>query len=306
MIVGFIDHYRQVYGVESICSVLTEHGVTIAPRTYRKARHRPPSDRDLADAYLEHALRGLAGQPEEIYGRRKMTRYLRRRGHQAAFCTVDRLMRDLGMNGLVRGRRHCTTIRAKDGIRAGDQLNRDFTATAPNRAWVADFTYVSTWTGWAYVAFVFDVYSRAIVGWTAATTKTTALVSKAVNMAIWRRDHYGHPVEPGLIHHSDAGSQYTSVAFTESLALQGLSASIGSVGDAYDNALAESIIGLFKTEVVKRHDPFKTLAEVEYALMEWVDWYNNARLHSRLGYLPPVEYEAAYYAQEHPRRPALV
>jgi putative transposase len=295
-----------VYGVESICAVLTEHGVTIAPRTYRKARYRPPSDRDLADAYLEQALRELSGRPEEIYGRRKMTRYLRRCGHPAAFCTVDRLMRDLGMNGLVRGRRQRTTIRAKDGIRAGDRLNRDFTAAAPNLAWVADFTYVSTWTGWAYVAFVFDVYSRAIVGWTAATTKTTALVSKAVNMAIWRRDHYGHPVEPGLIHHSDAGSQYTSVAFTESLALQGLSASIGSVGDAYDNALAESTIGLFKTEVVKRHGPFRTLAEVEFALMEWVDWYNNARLHSRLGYLTPVEFEAAYYAQEHPRRPALV
>jgi putative transposase len=196
-----------VYGVESICAVLTEHGVTIAPRTYRKARYRPPSDRDLADAYLEHTLRELAGQPEEIYGRRKMTRYLRRGGHRVAFCTVDRIMRELGLNGLVRGRCHRTTIPAKDGIRAGDRLNRDFTADAPNQTWVADFTYVSTWTGWAYVAFVFDVYSRAIVGWTAATTKTTALVSKAVNMAIWRRDHYGHPIEPGLIHHSDAGSQ---------------------------------------------------------------------------------------------------
>jgi putative transposase len=241
-----------------------------------------------------------------MYGRRKMTRWLRRQGHDVAFCTVDRIMRELGLHGVVRGRKHRTTIRAKDGVRAGDQLNRDFTADAPNRAWVADFTYVSTWTGWAYVAFVFDVYSRAIVGWTAASTKTTALVSKALNMAVWRRDHYGHPVEPGLIHHSDAGSQYTSVAFTESLALQGLSASVGSVGDAYDNALAESIIGLFKTEVVNRHGPFKTLADVEYAVMEWVDWYNNARLHSRLGYLTPVEYESAYYAQHQPRRPALV
>jgi putative transposase len=229
-----------VYGVESICTVLTEHGVTIAPRTYRKARSRPPSNRDLADAYLEHALREVSGQREEIYGRRKMTRYLRRQGHEVAFCTVDRIMREMGLNGLVRGRRLRTTIRAKDGVRAGDQLNRDFTAQAPNLAWVADFTYVSTWTGWVYVAFVFDVYSRAIVGWTAASSKTTALVSKAVNMAIWRRDHYGHPVESGLIHHSDDGSQYTSVSFTESLALQGLSASIGSVGDAYDNALAES------------------------------------------------------------------
>ncbi len=235
-----------------------------------------------------------------------MTRYLRRQGHEVAFCTVDRLMRELGLNGVVRGRRQRTTAPAKDGIRAGDKLNRDFTAAAPNHVWVADFTYVSTGTGWAYVAFVFDAYSRAIVGWTTSASKTTALVSKALNMALWRRDHYGHPVEPGLIFHTDAGSQYTSVKFTESLALQGLSASIGSVGDAYDNAMAESIIGLFKTEVVNRSRLFKTLTEVEFAVMEWCDWYNNARLHSRLDYLTPAEYESAYYAQNPPRRPALV
>ncbi|RMI27545.1 IS3 family transposase [Nocardia stercoris] len=306
LIVGFIDEYRHVFGVESICRALTEHGVAIAPRTYRKARCRPPAARDVADALVENALRDLHGTPEQMYGRRKMTRYLRRHGHEVAFCTVDRLMRELGLNGVVRGRKQRTTIPAKDGIRAGDRLNRDFTAAAPNHVWVADFTYVSTWTGWAYVAFVFDAFSRAIVGWTTAATKTTALVSKALNMAVWRRGHYGHPVEPGLIFHTDAGSQYTSIKFTESLALQGLSASIGSVGDAYDNALAESIIGLFKTEVVNRHGPFKTLTEVEFAVMEWCDWYNNARLHSRLDYLTPAEYEAAYYAQQSPRRPALV
>ncbi|WP_370942393.1 IS3 family transposase [Amycolatopsis sp. cg5] len=306
LIVGFIDEYRQVHGVESICRVLSTHGIQIAPRTYRKARRRPPSQRDIADAYLTNALRDAQDTPEAVYGRRKMTRWLRRQGHQVAFCTVDRIMRDLGLKGVTRGRPPRTTIRAKDGVRAGDRLNRDFTADGPNLAWVADFTYVSTQTGWAYVAFVFDVYSRAIVGWTAASAKTTALVSKALNMALWRRDHHGHPVEPGLIHHSDAGSQYTSVSFTDSLALQGLSASIGSVGDAYDNALAESIIGLFKTELVNRHGSFTNLSEVEYAVMEWVDWYNNARLHSRLDYLTPVEYETAYYAQHLPRRPALV
>ncbi|WP_454199307.1 IS3 family transposase [Nocardia sp. Marseille-Q1738] len=306
MIVGFIDEYRRVYGVESICRALRAHGVQIAPRTYRKARRRPPSARDIADAHVENALRDLEGRPEQMYGRRKMTRYLRRQGHDVAFCTVDRIMRELGLHGVVRGRKHRTTIPAKDGVRATDKLNRDFTAAAPNLVWVADFTYVSTWSGWAYVAFVFDAYSRAIVGWTAAATKTTALVSKALNMAVWRRECYGHPVEPGLIFHTDAGGQYVSVKFTESLALHCLSALIGSVGDAYDNALAESIIGLFKTEVINRHGPFKTLTEVEFALMEWCDWYNNARLHSRLDYLTPAEYEAAHYSQQPPRRPALV
>lgn len=286
--------------------MLSTHGIQIAPRTYRKARRRPPSERDIADAYLINALRDAQDTPEAVYGRRKMTRWLRRQGHEVAFCTVDRIMRDLGLQGAIRGRPPRTTIRVKDGVRAGDRLNRDFSTDAPNLAWVADFTYVSTQTGWAYVAFVFDVYSRGIVGWTAASTKTAALVTKALNMALWRRDHHGHPVGPGLIHHSDAGSQYTSVAFTDSLALQGLSASIGSVGDAYDNALAESIIGLFKTELVNRHGPFTNLSEVEYAVMEWVDWYNNARLHSRLEYLTPTEYESLYYAQHPPRRPALV
>lgn len=299
MIVGFIDEYREVYGVESICRVLAAHGVQIAPRTYRKSRFRPPSDRDIADAHLQNTLRGLADKPEHMYGRRKMTRYLRRQGHRVAFCTVDRIMREIGMSGVVRGRKQRTTIRAKDGVRASGKLNRDFTAAAPNQVWVADFTYVSTWTGWAYVAFLFDAYSRAIVGWTASSSKTTALVSKALNMAIWRRDHYGHPIEPGLVHHSDAGSQYTSIKFTESLALQGLSASIGSIGDAYDIALAESIIGLFKTEVVNRHGPFKTLAAAEFALMEWVDWYNNARLHSRLGYLTPSNTRAPTTLNNH-------
>nr|WP_281178497.1 IS3 family transposase [Amycolatopsis jejuensis] len=250
-----MDEHHQVHGVESICRVLCAHGIQIAPRTYRKARRRPPSERDIADASLTNTLRDAHDRPEAVDGRRKMTRWLRRQGHEVAFCTVDRIMRDLGLQGVTRGRPPRTTIRAKDGVRAGDRLNRDVTTDAPNRAWVADFTYVSTQTGWAYVAFVSDVCSRAIVEWTAASAKTTALV----NMALWRRDHHGHPVEPGLIHHSDAGSQHTSVAFTESLALQGLSAPIGSAGDAYDNALAESIIGLFRPNwsagTARSHEP---------------------------------------------------
>jgi putative transposase len=188
LIVGFIDEYRQVYGVESICRALPAHGVQIAPKPCRKARHRPASARDVTDTQVENTLRDLQNTPEAMYGRRKMTRYLRRQGHEVAFCTVDRLMRELSLNGVVRGRRHRTTIPGKDGIRAGDKLNRDFTAASPNEVWVADFTYVSTWTGWAYAAFVFDAYSRAIVGWTVASSKTTAMVTKALNMAVWRRD----------------------------------------------------------------------------------------------------------------------
>ncbi len=264
MIVGFIDEYRKVYSVESICRVLAAHGVQIAPRTYRRARRRPPSHRDIADAYLENSLRDVHGKPEEMYGRRKMTRYLRRQGHEAAFCTVDRLMRALGMNGAVRGRRHRTTIPSKDGVRAGDKLNRGV-QLEDDRAGIQ-------------------------------SAQHGCLATRPLRAPDRAR------ADPSF----RCRQQYTSVKFTESLALQGFSASVGSVGDAYDNALAESIIGLFKTEVVNRRAPFKTLADVEYSLMEWVDWYNNARLHSRLDYLTPAEYESTYYAQQPPRRPALV
>jgi putative transposase len=202
----FIDQYRPLHRVESICAVITELGCTVAPRTYRSWRTRPPSARTVSDALLTDALRATADQPERLYGRRKMTSLLRRQGHRVAACTVDRLMRDEQMSGVLRGRPIRTTIPAKDGIRAGDLLNRDFTAAAPNRAWVADFTYCRTWAGFVYVAFVIDCFSRAIVGWHAATAKTTPLVTTALRMGLWRRDHHGHPVGDGLVHHSDAGS----------------------------------------------------------------------------------------------------
>jgi len=216
--------------------------------------------------------------------------------------TVDRLMRDEGMNGLVRGRKTRTTVPGKDGKRAGDLLNRCFTAPAPNRAWVTDFTYVPTWSGFVYVALVIDLYSRAIVGWETSTTKDTAFVEACLRMALWRRDHAGRTVPDGLIHHSDAGSQYTSVRYTETLMLEGLQASIGSVGDAYDNAAAETVMGLFKNEAMAKGSPFRTgplkgETEVVEIVFEWVDWYNNHRLHSALGHLPPEEYEQAYYAR---------
>jgi putative transposase len=235
---------------------------------------------------------------------------LRRQGRDVAACTVDRLMRDEGLSGVVRGRRHRTTIPGgKNSRRAPDLLDRDFTAGAPNRKWVTDFTYTRTWSGFVYVAFVVDCYSRAIVGWHAATVKDTAMVTTALKMALWRRDHTDRRVDAGLIHHSDAGSQYASIAFAETLVLEGIAASIGSVGDAYDNALAETTIGLFKAEAVGPRSPFRTgplrtIDDVEYATMEWVDWYNNRRLYSRLNYIPPDEYEAAYYAHTQASQPA--
>ena len=298
------------FRVESICRVLTEHGVQVAPRTYRNWKTAAPSTRTVIDAGLTDALRATIGTPEGMYGRRKMTAYLRRQGYRVAACRVDRLMRDEGLSGVVRGRRHRTTIPGgKDSRRAPDLLDRDFTAAMPNRKWVTDFTYTRTWSGFVYVAFVVDCFSRAIVGWHAATVKDTAMVTTALKMALWRRDNADRRVDDGLIHHSDAGSQYTSIAFAETLVLEGIAASIGSVGDAYDNALAETTIGLFKTECVGRGSPFltgplRTIDDVEYATMEWIDWFNNRRLHSQLNYIPPDEYEAAYYAHLQASQPA--
>jgi putative transposase len=301
---AFIDDLRaKAHAVESICRVLTEHGCKVAARTYRAWRqaNRPVAARIVSDAVLTDALLATRDAPEGLYGRRKMTHWLRRQGHEVAFCTVDRLMRDLGMNGVRRGKAVRTTIPAKDGCRAGDLLDRDFTAPAPNLRWVADFTYCRTWAGFVYVAFVLDVFAQRIVGWHAATTKVTDLVLIPLRVALWDRDRQGTPVEPGqLLHHSDAGSQYTSIRFTEHLELAEIAPSIGTVGDAYDNALMESIIGLYKTECIATtvfHDgPYKTLADVEYATAGWVDWYNHRRLHGSLGMLTPVEYEQHHYA----------
>lgn len=301
---AFIDDMKASgHAVESTCRVLTEHGCRVAARTYRswKQASRPIPTRTVSDAVISDALIGVQGTPEGLYGRRKMTRWLRRQGHQVAFCTVDRLMRDLGMNGVRRGKGVRTTVPAKDGRRAGDLLDRDFTAPAPNQRWVADFTYCRTWAGFVYVAFVVDVYAQRVVGWHAATTKVTDLVLTPLRIALWDRDRQGTPIEPGqLLHHSDAGSQYTSIRFTEHLELEGIAPSIGSVGDAYDNALMESIIGLFKTEAITTtvfHDgPYKTLADVEFVAAGWVDWYNHRRLHGSLGWLTPTEYEQDYYA----------
>jgi transposase InsO family protein len=268
------------------------------------------TDAEIVDRLRALRTGGPGGRaaPEVLYGRRKMTTWLNRalaaEGRPATSKhTVDRLMRQLGMNGLVRGRGARTTVPAGDGgRRAADLLQRRFRTSAPNLAWVTDFTYVTSRAGFVYVAFAVDLYSRAIVGWSAATVKDVAFVEACLAMALWRRDHTGRPVATGMIHHSDAGSQYTSIRFTETLALQGLSASIGSVGDAYDNAVAESVIGLYKHEAVAAGSPFRTgplrtLTDVETLTVEYVNWYNNHRLHSLLNNLTPEEYEQTYYAQ---------
>ena len=316
---GFIDTMRaEGHAVESVCRVLREQGCQIAARTYRSWRcsTRVLAARTITDAQVVHAVRDIAWRtdqhgrrrltPEGLYGRRKMTTYVRRTAlPDASAGAVDRAMRTLGLCGVRRDKGVRTTIPAKDGARAGDLLNRDFTAGAPNQVWVTDFTYVRTWAGFVYVAFILDVFSQRIVAWHAATTKATDLVMIPLRMALWERDRQGRPAVAGeLIHHSDAGSQYTSLRLTEHLALEGIRPSIGSVGDAYDNALMETINGLYKADCVRTtvfHDgPYKTIADVEYATAGWVDWYNNRRLHSTLGNIPPAEYEQDHYAALNP------
>lgn len=313
---SFIDQMRsEGHAVESIIRVLREQDVKVAARTYRAWRQGRVAVRTVTDALVLDAVRDAAWRveelpdgtsrrrmtPEGLYGRKKMTAFIRRTAiGDASRGAVDRAMRALGLVGITRAKAIRTTIPAKDGIRAEDLLNRDFTAPRPDHTWVTDFTYVRTWAGWVYVAFILDVFSQRIVAWHVQTTKHTDLVMIPLRMALWRRDQDGHPIGPGqLRHHSDAGSQYTSVMLTDHLALEGITPSIGTVGDAYDNALMETINGLYKAECIRTtifHDgPYKTLADVEYATAGWVEWYNNRRLHGSLGMLPPTEYEAHYY-----------
>jgi len=234
------------------------------------------------------------GENFSVYGVRKVWHELNRQGHGVARCTVERLMRELGLSGAVRGKKFRTTVADPAADRAPDLLNRDFVAAAPNRVWVADFTHVGAWGCTVYVAFVVDTFSRRIVGWSAATNTQTPLVLGALEMGLWQRDRAGQDRD-GLIHHSDAGSQYTSFRLAAHLAVEGIAASIGSVGDAYDNALMESTIGLYKTELIKRRGPWRTLTDVEIATAEWVEWYNNRRLHGEIGHVPPAEYETEFY-----------
>jgi putative transposase len=316
MMLGFIDTMRaEGHAVESICRVLREQGHQIAARTYRSQRRGVVAARTLTDAQVVDAVRAAAWTttsingrprrvltPEGLYGRRKMTALIRRATIPGASRgAVDRAMSSLGLSGVRRDKGIRTTIPAKDGIRAGDLLNRDFTAPRPDHTWVMDFTYCRTWAGWVYVAFTVDVYSQRIIAWHAQTSKYVELVMIPLRMALWERGRQGHPIQPQQLRaHSDAGSQYVSLAYTDKLALDGIAPSIGSVGDAYDNALMETINGLYKAECIRTtvfHDgPYKTIADVEFATAGWVDWYNTRRLHSSLGYVSPAEFEKAHYA----------
>jgi putative transposase len=291
----FIDEVREELGVEPVCEVLQ-----FAPSTYyaAKKRQNTPSRHKLRDEELKVQIQRVYDENHQVYGVRKVWRQLRREGIEVARCTVERLMRILGLVGAVRGKTVKTTITDPAAERPDDLVDRDFTASRPNQLWVTDFTYVATWAGFVYVAFVLDVFSRKIVGWRVAGHKRTELVLDALEMAIWSRDRDGDGDLHGLVHHSDAGSQYVSIRYTDRLLEAGAAPSVGTVGDALDNALMESTIGLYKTESIKRGGPWRTLDDVEIATLTWVDWYNRQRLHSAIGDLPPAEYEAVYYRSQ--------
>ena len=292
--IAFIDDHREAYGVEPICRVLP-----IAPSTYRAhaARRRDPGTapaRVRRDAVLRGKIRGVFDSNFQVYGVRKVWRQLQREGEDVARCTVARLMRDMGLQGAVRGRRVKTTISDSAAPCPLDRVNRQFQAPRPNALWVSDFTYVATWAGFVYVAFVIDTFARRIVGWRVSRTAHAGFVLDALEQAL----HDRRPVRGGgLVHHSDRGVQYVSIKYTERLVEAGLVPSVGSVGDSYDNALAETINGLYKTEVIHRRGPWRSFEAVEYATLEWVDWFNNRRLLEPIGNIPPAEAEERYYAQ---------
>jgi len=293
--VDFIDAHRGVHGVEPICTVLP-----IAPSVYyeQKARQADRSRltaRARRDEVLRGEIRRVWRENFSVYGVRKVWKQLNREGIEVARCTVGRLMREMGLRGAVRGRKFKTTIGDDSVLRPSDLVDRDFKATRPNQLWVADLTYVATWRGFAYVAFVIDTYARRIVGWRASSSLRSDLALDALEQAIYDR-RCGE--QDRLIHHSDRGVQYLSIRYTERLAEAGIEPSVGSKGDSYDNALAESVIGLFKTEVIRRRGPWRSLEDVEFATLEWVAWYNSHRLLEPIGYVPPVEHEEAYYCRQ--------
>jgi len=291
--IRFVDAYRDEHGVEPICRVLA-----IAPSTYHahaRRRENPETApaRVKRDAQLMSEIRRVFDDNFQVYGVRKIWRQMQREGFEVARCTVARLMRKMGLQGVIRGKRVRTTIADKTAICPLDRVNRQFRAPRPNMLWVSDFTYVATWSGFVYVAFVIDAYARRIVGWRVSRSAHAGFVLDALEQALHDR---GPLSGSGLVHHSDRGVQYLSIKYTERLAEAGLVPSVGSVGDSYDNALAETINGLYKAEVIHRRGPWRSLEAVEYATLEWVDWFNNRRLLAPIGNIPPAEAEANYHA----------
>jgi len=291
-LISFIDEHRGEHGVEPICKELP---VSLSTYYESKAREDDPErlpDRTKRDRSLELDIKRVWEENFQVYGVRKVWRQLNREQIAVARCTVERLMKRLGLQGATR-RAKCWTTLSDDALaRPADLVKRQFTATRPNQLWVADITFVATWSGFVYVAFVVDVYARCIVGWRVSRSLHTELVLDALEQALWSRAG-----TDGLVHHSDRGSQYLSIRYTERLAEANIDSSVGSVGDSYDNALAETINGLYKTEVIRRRGPWKNIEGVEYATLEWVDWFNNRRLLEPIGNLPPAEYEMMYYRQ---------
>jgi putative transposase len=293
--VRFIDDHRKTYGVEPICRVLP-----IAPSTYfrYKRLERHPSCRSVravSDQVLRAIIQQIWDENEQVYGPRKVWKQMGREGLRVARCRVRRLMKAMGLTGAVRGRAWTTTTQSQPAAdRPADLVDRHFTATRPNQLWVADFTYVATWRGFVYVAFVIDVFARRLVGWRVSSSLATDFVLDALEQAIYERCG---ATTTGLVHHSDRGTQYLSMRYTDRLGEAGIAPSVGSRGDSYDNALAESIIGLFKTEVIQRKGPWRHLEAVEFATLAWVDWFNHRRLLEPIGDVPPAEFEAQYYEQ---------
>lgn len=291
--IAFIDEHKEAFGVESICAELP-----IAPSSYyeHKARERDPEripNRERCDEWLRGEIKRVWRDSRKRYGTRKVWRQLQREGVAVARCTVERLMRQAGLRGVSRGRKVCTTIPDETAVRPADLVNREFTVSRPDALWVSDITYVRTLAGFAYVAFVIDAYSRKLVGWRVTSSLHATLVLDALEQALHARERGGT-----LVLHSDRGSQYLSLRYTARLADAGIAASVGSKGGSYDNALAETIIGLYKTEVINHLGPWTGVSAVELATLEWVHWFNHHRLLEPIGYIPPVVYEQAYHQQQ--------
>ena len=290
--VSFIDEHRDEYGVESIC-----RNLPIAPSTFYEqlARRRDPDlrpAREKQDEQPKPEIERIWKENRRAYGAYKIWRQSHREGLPIARCTIERLMRDLGISGVTRGKKFKTTIPDDAADRPSDLVNREFVADRPNRLWVADLTYISTWRGPVYAAFVIDVFSRMIVGWRVSNSLKTDLVLDALEQALYARSD-----TDGLIHHSDRGCQYLSIRYTERLAEAGIDTSVGSVGDSYDNAMAETIIGLYKAKEIEANRPWRCLEDVEFATASWVEWFNNRRIFTTIGDIPPAEFETMYYQE---------